>query len=573
MPPMQDEVFSIDTEEANQHLVDHSTQCIRELYQKYSHDLYLTSKIQHYITNHLPILIANIEESRQRSMERFQELNTEQERFMNAFLQSNAYSYVSSNEKFFHYNGQHYQEVCEDHILHRIVTSISKERNILMEWKHKTKVSTLKKIKETSVFTTIPESNTIQTVLQGCLPYFSSKKKAKYFLTILGDNILKKDLSLIHFVPPSIKYILREINQGCMLYFNVQCTQTFKMKCHEKHYDMDNKACRLVPIVDGVVDETLPDYWKEHILDLLCVACHYSNRYNRSDDFIRIYNSDDVLHGYVLKLCNTSPETMMEEFSKEYFYVAGGTETIVSSSPMDHYIIQCSRTEDPTNVNQHQNQHQTESMLPQISWKSMLYLWKDYLRIHKYPLNLYQPLCKQILTQTIFAKYYNPEEDLFTGIGSSKMPTIYRFLKFWTETVVEDTQEYNELEIDEIVDLFSLWSNKKYSKRKLSLSEEEIIDILHYYYPDVDIEDNKYIYTRRCTLWDKDMDIESAFTLLKESCQKEDKTVSMYDAYTYYCGYFQNKMCVSKSYFEKYMYHRHTHDVSSEGILSMVELS
>ena len=144
--------------------------------------MYLTSKIQHYITNHLPILIANIEESRQRSMERFQELNTEQERFMNAFLQSNAYSYVSSNEKFFHYNGQHYQEVCEDHILYRIVTSISKERNILMEWKHKTKVSTLKKIKDTSVFTTIPESNTIQTVLQGCLPYFSSKKKAKYFL-------------------------------------------------------------------------------------------------------------------------------------------------------------------------------------------------------------------------------------------------------------------------------------------------------------------------------------------------------------------------------------------------------
>lgn len=556
-----EEVFTIDTDQVSVNLLDHSTECIRQLYEKYAHDLYLTSKIQHYISHHLPVLIANVEESRQKSLERHQELNTVQDKFMNTFTSNNHYFYIPSNEIFFHYDGNSYSTTSEDHILHHIVTSISEERSILREWKHKTKVSTLKRIKDTSIFKTIPESNTIQNILLSCLPYFQTKKKCKYFLTILGDNILKKDLSLIHFIDPSIKTLLREINQQCILHFNVQCTQTFKYKCHEKHYDMDNQSCRIVPISDSI-DDYVSDIFKYHMLDLLCVACHYSNRYNSSDDFIKIYNTDDKLNEYVFKVYNTNAESMLQEFTKEYCYVMSN-QNLLSSSPIDHYIVtqhtNMSKTTNTTNA--------IKPVSQQISWKSMLYLWKDYLRIHKYPLNLYQPLCKQILTQNIFKSYYDEESDVFTGIGSSKMPNIYRFLKFWSETIVEDCQEHMELEIDEIIGLFRMWSNKLYQKRKVNLTEETIMDILKYYHPDIEIVDDKYIYKKRCTLWDKDMDIEAALVSLKETCTEENNTLSLYDAYTGYCNCFQNQIRVSKSYFEKYIQSQHIDNISDTGFL------
>jgi len=557
-----EDIFTIETESPSPKLLEHSTECIKKLYEKYAHDLYLTSKIQHYVSEHLPILIANIEESRQRSIERHQELNTEQEKFMNTFITNNHYFYISSNEYFFFYDGHHYTTTNEDHILHHIVTSISEERSILREWKHKTKVSTLKRIKDTTIFKTIPESITIQNVLQSCLPYFQTKKKCKYFLTILGDNILKKDLSLIHFVDPSIKMLLREVNQQCMMNFNVQCTQTFKFKCHEKHYDMDNKSCRLVSISDGIED-SVSEYFKQHILDLLCVACHYSNRYNSSDDFIKIYNTDDKLAEYVFKVYNTNAESMIQEFTKEYCYIIGN-QNAVSSSPIDHYIIQCSDKNTTTKPDSLKDASQ------QISWKSMLYLWKDYLKIHKYPLNLYQPLCKQILTQNVFNTYYDSATDVFTGIGSSKMPNIYRFLKFWSETIIDDCQEHVELEIDEIIDLFRTWSNKLYQKRRLNLTEETVMDILKYYYPDIEIVEDKYIYKKRCTLWDKDMEIEAALASLKETCIEENTTISLYDAYKYYCSFFQNQICVSKSYFEKYIASQKIHEVSESGFLMAI---
>ena len=40
---------------------------------------------------------------------------------------------------------------------------------------------------------------------------FSSKTEAKYFLTILGDNILKKDTGIVHFITIKSKYFLKSL--------------------------------------------------------------------------------------------------------------------------------------------------------------------------------------------------------------------------------------------------------------------------------------------------------------------------------------------------------------------------
>ena len=67
-----------------------------------------------------------------------------------------------------------------------------------MQWKHKTKLNIIKQIRERSLFTCIPETDTIQDILYNLYPaIFTSKNCAKYFLTIIGDNILKKNQHLL----------------------------------------------------------------------------------------------------------------------------------------------------------------------------------------------------------------------------------------------------------------------------------------------------------------------------------------------------------------------------------------
>ena len=48
---------------------------------------------------------------------------------------------------------------------------------------------------------------------------------------------------------------------------------------------------------------------------------------------------------------------------------------------------------------------------------------------------------------------------------------------------------------------------------------------------------------------------------------EDNNTISLYDAYTFYCSFFQNQICVSKSYFEKYIHHQQIHQVSESGFL------
>ena len=71
----------------------------------------------------------------------------------------------------------------------------------------------MKNIKEQSLFNIVPESITIQNVINSLYPIlFSSKYAAKYFLTVIGDNILKKNNNHIHFVPLYSKIFIRELN-------------------------------------------------------------------------------------------------------------------------------------------------------------------------------------------------------------------------------------------------------------------------------------------------------------------------------------------------------------------------
>ena len=154
----------------------------------------MSAKTESFICQQLPILLQNIEKNHAEQAQRITELNAEQDTFIQGFLASNRYFYASPTENFFYYDGTNYANVTEDEIIHNVLSSISRDRS-LMSWKYKTKSAIMKRIKENAIFTCIPESATIQSVLNSLYPAtFATKAEAKYFLTVLGDNMLKKPM-------------------------------------------------------------------------------------------------------------------------------------------------------------------------------------------------------------------------------------------------------------------------------------------------------------------------------------------------------------------------------------------
>ena len=122
--------------------------------------------------------------------------------------------------------------------------------------------------------------------------------------------------------------------------------------------------------------------------------------------------------------------------------------------------------------------------------------------------------------------------------------------------------EYNELEIDEVCILFKQWSPTSYSK---VISDILILDLIQHFYPDVIIENNKFILNVKSTVWDKRKEVIDSFRLFKKESQAilngelndtiSTKTSMSYDTdpYQHYCAQKKNKynLLVSKEFYEK----------------------
>ena len=179
------------------------------------------------------------------------------------------------------------------------------------------------------------------------------------------------------------------------------------------------------------------------------------------------------------------------------------------------------------------------------------------------------------MTQTMFPKNYKEDGDFFVGISSSQLPNIQFFLNFWKENMVADVFE-TDLEIEEIAGLFRYWGESLKWKNGF-LNEQPILDIILYYFPDIEIEQRKYIHRYRCVLWDKPMDIHIALQEYASSLISEKHTtpaiLSIYDAYLFYCKFYSNPnskkipFLVSKAYFDKYMLDNYQAYILEDGII------
>jgi hypothetical protein len=549
------------------------TDCVSNLYTKYMNHPYMKEATYNYICNRLPSILENIEKTHAERVQRLEELTVEQDFFINYFLSNTRYFYVPATESFFYYDGDKYKQYSEDDVLYNVLSSISRDQQ-LMSWKHKTKVSVMKRIKDNHLYNTIPESVTIQRVLNMLYPaVFNSKIEAKYFLTVIGDNIHRKEISgqVVHIVPSIFKNLINNLNAMCQMCFGSNLSQSFKYKYHVEHNYTNIRIMNTSNSVYLVDKIWINKMLTKNGLDLLCVACHYSNRYQSSDNYACKYSNDDAFYRSVFQLKDINPETLVSAFINEYLRVVPNNAKITASGG----VVVGEMTFKSSS----------------ISWKNMMYLWKHFLEARRLPNVVVSAKLRQELVGVLGA-YYKEEDETFYGINSKHLPSVCKFIQFWEETMEYDESEI-ELEVGEISVLFKKWCESR-KEMMFSVSEKQVVDLITFFYPDVEIDQDKFVYKIRCSLWNKQMDILMAVDNLKDRfpentslpmsksnsslslCSQETQSsilanmnISVYDAYAHYCDYMtmlemekqtneklgmrHMPLLASKQYFEKFI--------------------
>ena len=475
-----------------------------QLHDKYHSNTDLKTKLENYITTQLPKYMELNMNRKIAQKERKKELQRIQDKFTRKFLNENVYFYVSNTELFFHYDLKNYSSIREDDINHKILSSISRIGGDMMQWKYKIKSNIIKLIKSRSLYNTIPESNTIQSIINSLYPVlFKTRNEAKYFLTILGDSIRKNhdNDKLVFLISIKSKLFIRDIGQLIYFYTSINVFNHFKFKYHDQSYS----DIRLLNINDVVENSSSWYHLKDDVINLITVACYYSERYNSSDNFLS-NDCDSNTRSYALFIKNNTNDTIVATFINEY--IEGCNDTLYS-----------------------------------VSWKNMYFLWKSYLEENELPNMMFASTLKNKLSD----RYkYNSETDSFTGVTSRYLPFVSKFLEFFSDNFYENSDEI-EFEISEINLLF-----KDYVKnQKLYFDDKKILNVIKHYWENIVIIDDKFLYGWSCKIWDKCNELDNFIEVIRE----KGDDLSLHEAYTQYTQYQKEHNCMiaSKRYFEKYV--------------------
>ena len=263
-----------------------------EIINNYKDNEFIIQKLNNYIITILPITLDTHNTTQIKREAKKNKLNIENNEFTDRFLLKNKYSFCSHNELFVLYDGIHFKPYSEDDIQHQILTTITNEK-LLIPWKYKIRNNIIRIIKDITPLKTIPESATIQFVINNLYPnIFSSRNYVKYFLTILGDCILNKnEQKLIYIVSPNLKNFIREINNLVYIYFGLSNI----LSCIKfKYHDHDYSSSRVIHLNNNNNYE-VPQNISKYILDMLCVSSHYSNRYENADKFLEQCSDNNLV--------------------------------------------------------------------------------------------------------------------------------------------------------------------------------------------------------------------------------------------------------------------------------------
>ena len=378
------------------------------------------------------------------------------------------------------------------HIILQFLTKYHESYSIDSSLKQRLKNKIIKKIKTRHIYQNIPESITLQNIINFLHPnFFNQKMLAKYFMITLGDIIMKKT-DLFYFLPIHMKPFLKKINKYISMYFH-----TMNICNHYKfqYYDHEPSKSRVISFNSMNLEHfTIPESFYNN---LICISLHYSNRYGSSESFLQESACKSLLSS-VLFIKNTSKEQIIDSFIEEYICMKDGHK---------------------------------------MNDKDMLFIWKDYLKTTN-KINIFQ---KNIDIHNYISKKIMYHNGYYINATSMFLPYVNEFKDFWNKYMFFDESEY-EFEISEIFQLFIEICKDKY------IEEYNIFDIIQYYYPSIICNDKK-IYQMGCSLWNKKREIDS-FLLKKKNV---DIHIDINDLYLIYCNEFFNKKKVSKSYFSQYI--------------------
>jgi hypothetical protein len=203
-----------------------------------------------------------------------------------------------------------------------------------------------------------------------------------------------------------------------------------------------------------------------------------------------------------------------------------------------------------------------------ISWKNMHYIWKLYLTSVNIPNMVYSTQLQTILAGKIENVLENGNIT-FKNVTSKYLPNVSSFLSFWEKYIVitGDNSLDDEYEIDEFVTLYKNSDQKNSDQKNSQISDINMIKMIcHYFSPQVEVIDNKYITNIKCNLWNKQDDINDFLNSYKSNVfiagiNPNSELISFDELYQGYKLYFKAKgvieqkilPIVSKQFFEKFL--------------------
>jgi hypothetical protein len=496
-------------------------QMINELNIKYKDNPYMIQRLETHLFN-LPNTLEQENKKYNERVSRFNELTTEQDNFYKVFLSKHQYFYMPYNSIYYEYDRKTYRIIKDDDIHYQLLSTITDEGK-LIQWKHKTKQNIIKKIKERTLFKSILETYTIQNVLGFLQTFFHTKTEAKYFLTIIGDCILKKNNdNLLYFVSSNLKRYITLVDSIVYVTTGNSIMNNFITKYHDSHKLNLYRLIKTSELTNSLSTDFVKDGLNNIGIDLLCVASHYSERYCNADHYLNTKDEADIKNN-VLYFVKNSLQTIINEFIEQCIEFV----TIESD----------------------------------ITWKNMHYIWKLYLSTMNIPNMIYSQQLQELLITKISHKN-DSGNVIFTNITSKYLPNVSSFLSFWDKhiTIINDTVIDDEYEIDELMTLY------KNSDKKIGQMSDTIMIkmICHYFSPHVEIIDNKYITNIKCNLWSKHDDIDDflqsyKFNIVNAGLTSNTELISIDELYQLYKLYFNAKTTleqktypvVSKQFFEK----------------------
>jgi hypothetical protein len=483
-----------------------------KLCEEYKEDEIILDKISNYIECQLPNLLLKYKDREKKK----KELENEVNEFTNNFLYSNSveYYYIKKTDLFIKYNSKHFKIINNDDLLHNIFTDINTNK-IIRKKKQQIKNNIIKHIKENDLTKSIPNSYTIQFIIDYLTPIFiKDRNTTKYFLTILGDSILKKKTDNIYYILPRCKDFLVYLKEHLQSYFknSISLEGAFKYKYIEESH----KSHRLVEFNENKqINNNWDIFFRNHILDIFTVAVHYSNRYKSAEDFLETHLHNCNSKSKIIYFRENSPQKIIKDFMKNYI---------------------------------------TKVEEINITKMELYYLWLYFIKENKIPNILDIDSFQKQISKMNYK--YCEENQKYEGITSNYLSYIKIFRLFWNETIILDEESEDEFETSELFSLFNEWYNKDGNVEISFLDQITMVSVYKHFY-NMKLEDNKIIKNITCSLWNKSESINEILDELKVGYEVLDEcNISFQRLYKDYCESLMlnnKRRIVSKHYFLKYI--------------------